>query len=427
MGVPEKYILAIDPKDREIIDSELKSGALEYTYYIIHWDALIRLENLVPEGRRSIEWDHLIADEIHYIKNRKVKRTTAFKRIKAKAKTGASGTPADDKPQDLWSVLNWLYPRVWSSYWRFFNNYLQWQDNNTMVNTSAGKKLVGYREVTGVKNIDKLHGRIRPYYIRRTLHDVRDDMPPKTRSSIRVELRPGQRRAYDQMVKWQTAKLGVHNSDEMETLVVEYKIATYMRLLQLTLGTCEIDWKFYNHFWDKWEGVDDEDLPTNAPQGPQIRIKEPSPKIDALFELIEDHPEEQFVVFTNFADVADIVQERCYKNGISCSKITGKVTSQVTRDAAVAKFQSGKDRIFVGTVKAAGTTITLTAAHTCIFLDKHWNPSVNEQAEDRIWRINQHMPCQIIDIIADDTVDEPRILKIWFKHTQVKQVIDVKG
>ena len=422
MGVPARLILTIDPTNRSVMDKELEDGALNYTYYIIHYDALTRLEWLLPEGRRSIEWDHLIGDEIHYIKNRKVRRTTTFKRIRAKVKTGASGTPADDKPQDLWSVLNWLYPRKWSSYWRFFNNHLEWEEETTMI----GGQLTGYRKVTGVKNIDKLHAQIRPFYIRRLLTDVREDMPPKTRTEIHVQLKPAQRRAYDQMVKWQTAQLNLHDTDELETLVIEHKIATYMRLLQLTLGTCEIDWTAYNRFWERWQGVDDPDLlPKNAPQGPQIRIKEPSPKIDALFEVICDNPEEQFIVFTNFADVADIVENRCLKLGIPVGKLTGRITSQKARDAAVASFQSGNTRVFVGTVKAAGTTITLTAAHTVIFLDRHWNPSVNEQAEDRAWRINQPLPVQIVDIIADDPVDAPRIQRIWFKDIQVKKVINV--
>lgn len=422
MGVPAHLILTIDPTNRSIMDSELEAGALNYTYYIIHYDALTRLEWLLPEGRRSIEWDHLIGDEIHYIKNRKVRRTTTFKKIRARVKTGASGTPADDKPQDLWSVLNWLYPRKWTSYWRFFNTYLEWEEQTTMI----GGKLTGYRQVIGVKNVSRLHSLIRPYYIRRLLTDVRHDMPPKTRTEIRVQLRPSQRRAYDQMLKWSTATLNLHDSDQIETLVIEYKIATYMRLLQLTLGTCEIDWESYNRFWEKWEGVDDPDLiPKTAPQGPQVRIKEPSPKIDALFEILGDNPEEQFIVFTNFSDVANIVESRCLKLGIPVGKLTGKVTSQKRRDAAVADFQSGKTRVFVGTVKASGTSITLTAAHTVIFLDRNWNPSVNEQAEDRAWRINQFLPVQIIDIIADDTVDEPRIQRIWFKDHQVKQVVNV--
>jgi SNF2 family DNA or RNA helicase len=392
MGVSPNRILVVDPSDRTRFNTELELGALNFDYYIVHWNALALLSGLmVPKN-----WHHVIADEVQYAKNPKTKRTREFKKIPCTFRTAISGTPADDKPQDFWSPLNWLYKKQFSSYWRFYNKYLKWHTHPH-----------GYRIIDGVQNIGELHDLIRPFYIRRTLTEVIDDMPEKTHSTIRVEMTKRQRRDYNAMEKYQVSRLG----DREEELVVTHKIAMYMRLLQMTMGTCELDWSLVE------EGKRD---------SPVVRINEPSPKIDALMELIEEHPEEQFVVFTNFRDVVGMVLDRCKKEKISTSHITGSVLSQAARDAAVADFQSGKARVFVGTVKAAGTTITLTAAHTLVFLDRNWNPSVNEQAEDRIWRIGQKNACQIIDIIAEDTVDEPRLKKIWQKAQAVKDVVNVK-
>jgi SNF2 family DNA or RNA helicase len=416
-GVPADRILTIDPSDRSAFDSalaELAGGVRSnFLYYIVHWNALILLKNLLPPkvGRKWIVWDHVIGDEIHLAKNPKAKRTIKFKKIKTRYKTGASGTPADDKPQDFWSVLNWLYPREFGSYWRFYNQYLDWETH----------PYNGYRVIKGTKNIPELHRRIRPFYIRRRLTEVVENMPEKTHDQIMVEMTPRQLRDYRSMEKFQTARLGELDEQYVATAAIEMHI----RLLQMTLGTCELDWTYYEKFWDKWGNTPPELLPKSVPYGPRVKINEPSPKLDALMEDFENHEEEQFVVFTNFRDFVRMVEARCEKSGIPISTYTGAQPNQKIRDAAVVDFQSGKNRVFVGTVGAAGTSITLTAAHTLTFADRHWNPSKNEQAEDRIWRIGQKNACQIWDIIARGTVDEPRTDRIWQKALNVREIVDI--
>jgi hypothetical protein len=127
-GVPSDRILVIDPSNRDYFDSELNAGALNYDYYIMHYHALPLLSffDKVQLGRNALVWDHIIADEAHLIKNRKAERTKILKRQKARKKTAVSGTPADDKPLDIWSVLNWLDRSKYSSYWRFYNTYIKY-------------------------------------------------------------------------------------------------------------------------------------------------------------------------------------------------------------------------------------------------------------------------------------------------------------
>ena len=110
-GVPPEQIYVIDPADRSGFEKVLSEKYIPYAYVIMHWDALIRVPNMIKNKGHGIHvWNHVIADEVHYAKNREAKRTVVFKRIKALKKTGLSGTPADDKPQDFWSIGNWLYP-----------------------------------------------------------------------------------------------------------------------------------------------------------------------------------------------------------------------------------------------------------------------------------------------------------------------------
>jgi SNF2 family DNA or RNA helicase len=416
MGVPSDRVLTINPADREPFNLELLDGARNYDYYIIHWDALPLVDGLRQPGVRALEWDHVIADEAHLAKNRHAGRTLDLKKIKARVKTAATGTPADDKPQDMWSILHWLDKKTWSSYWDFFNRYIKWEMAFTRSNPN------GYRKIKGTQNLDELHDKIRPFYIRRKLTDVIDDMPDKTRTTMYVDLTPRQRIDYEDMVKWGVARLG----EKQETFTMMSAIELHMRLQQMTAGTCSVNWEKYDKFWAKYENCPPEDMPKKVILGPTIRIGDPSPKIDALMELIETADEEEkFVVFTNFKDVVKMVEDSCRKSKIKAVSYTGAIASQKERDARVAAFQSGSARVFVGTVGAAGTSITLTAARTLIFLDRNWNPSKNEQGEDRIWRIGQKNACQIITMIARDTYDDPRLNKIWKKAQAVQDMVDI--
>jgi SNF2 family DNA or RNA helicase len=419
-GVPSDRILVIDPSNRDYFDSELNAGALNYDYYIMHYHALPLLTffDKVQLGRNALVWNHIIADEAHLIKNRKAERTKILKRQKAKKKTAVSGTPADDKPLDIWSVLNWLDRSKYSSYWRFYNTYIKYiEEWNHNTNT-------GYRKVVGTKNMDQYHREIHPFYIRRTLPEVRGSMPPKTHFRIWVDLSDRQLADYQQMYEFQTAELGVND----EELTVLWQIAVYQRLQQMTLGTViDLDWSAYKRFWDRHEFTLEEDLPKAQPKGPKLVLGDPSPKMDAVMEKIEEALDagESIVVLSQYIQAVKMMEARCKKAKVPISLYHGGMTSQKRRDASVADFQSRTTRVFLGTIAAAGTSITLTAARTLLFTDRHWNPSVNRQAEDRIWRFDSQDPVQIIDIAARETVDDEKLAAILLKGKRVDALVEV--
>lgn len=381
--IPEIDISCVNPLNREPFVQSVLLG--EAKYYICHWDVLSKLEEACL---RSVKWHHVIADEVHLAKNRKSLRTKSLKRIKAYVKTGCTGSFADDKPEDTWSILNWLYPSLYSSYWRFFNTFIDWEVGYPG----------GYKKPVGVKNIDKFHEDISRFYIHRTLHDVREDMPPKFYSTVHVELTSKQRKSYLQMEEFGVVQLGMGEDD---ILIAPITIAQRARLQQMAMGECTLDWDLYSR---------------GKRDTPVVKIGSPSPKLDAIMELITTNEQESFVVFTSYPDFADMVERACSSKGILSSKITGRTDKQSHRTKAVSDFQSGVTRVFVGTIGAAGTTITLNSAHTVIFADRDWNPSKNAQAEDRAYRIdNDDQPVHIIDIVAKDTIDEYRIEKVQLK------------
>jgi SNF2 family DNA or RNA helicase len=355
-------VVFIDPKQRD--RSWAYWCAIAGDVFCVHWEAL----RLMPQLREGV-WLHVIADECHRMKNRKAQQTRALKSIKNVVfKTAMSGTPVVNRPDELWSVLNWLDPSKYSSYWRFRGDYVE-----TKTEYAHGRT---FQKIIGPKNLKKLHREIDPFYVRRRKEDVLPDLPDKYYTTMKVSLDPVQRRAYnmmrDQMIAW----IG---EQEDEVLPAPVVIAQLTRLQQFSVAFAEYS--------------DDG----------RIRLTEPSSKLDALMEVL-DETEEPVVVFSRFKQLVRLIERRLDDKAISYSSLTGD-TGATERSASVRRFQEGLCRVFVGTIGAGGIGITLTRASTVVFTDRDWSPALNAQAEDRLHRIGQKNAVQVIDIVARNTVD----------------------
>jgi SNF2 family DNA or RNA helicase len=373
MMAPSTPVTTIDRKNREKFVAAVKSR--QNGYFILHWEGL----RLLPELTRY-KWFHIIADECHRAKNRKSQQTRALKRIPVYYRTAMSGTPADNAPQDIWSILNWLWPSTYRGYWQFVNKYVIWYVMPE-----------GYRKPIGVQNLEQLHKEWADWYIRRTKEQVLPDLPEKYYTDIWVDLHPKQRRAYNEMKKDMLTWVKQHEDEDLgKPLLASAVVAQLVRLQQFAVAYCDV-------------------------AGDKVFLGDPSSKLDALMEILEDNPDEQFVVFSKFKTVINLLSKRLDAKQESYGLYTGD-TPQATRDALVDNFQAGKVRIFAGTIAAGGVGITLTASSTVIFLDREWSPSLNKQAEDRLHRIGQRSAVQIIDIMARDTIDirkRSTLVKKW--------------
>lgn len=373
---PHLRILPINNKDRSYFVDELNDD--NFDVFVCHWPSL----RLMPQlSERS--WYHVIADEAHALQNRKSKQSVHLKEIKTFYRTALTGTPAYDKPDDLWSILNWLYPKYWSSYWKYYNEHIIFHNFN------------GYKTIVGVANPEKLQKEMEQFYIRRKKEEVIWDLPDKYYTTVNVDLHPAQRRAYNSMRDKMMAWIGEH---EQEPVVAPIIIAQLIRLQQFACAFAEFN-----------------------EEKQKLKLSAPSSKIDAAVEIIES-TDAQVVVFSQFSQVIDLLCDRLEKKGISVGKFTGG-TSAVDRAKIVSEFQDGKIKVFAGTIAAGGVGITLTAATVCIFTDRSWSNALNLQAEDRLHRIGQKSAVQIIDIIANDTIDAKRIKVIQQKWEWIKRLI----
>jgi len=155
---------------------------------------------------------------------------------------------------------------------------------------------------------------------------------------------------------------------------------------------------------------------------PQYEVTDPSTKLDAVMELLEDRPDAQIIIWSKYKTVVNLLASRLRAKEIPFGLLTGDV-SQTDRTKYVQGFQSGKLRVFAGTIAAGGEGITLTAASTVVFIDREWSPSKNAQAEDRAHRIGQKNAVEIIDIMARNTVDLGKAQRVWQKSVWLKQML----
>jgi len=399
-GVP---IYVIDPKKRNLFLAEVQKPGPGI--YIMHWDAL----RLMPELQK-VQWMHIIGDEIHRAKNRKAQVKRALQKLKTDMKTGLSGTPADDKPQDFWSIINWLWPSYYTSYWRFVKHYC--------VQEVAPE---GYTKIVGVQNEKSLQKEIAPWFSRRMVDDEDVDvcLPPKRYLDLWVELTPSQRRIYDQMKKDMIAWVDEHKDTPMP-IISSIVAAQLTRLQQFALADATI---IDNPAYIRWAEAGFP--PRKKDPSPQIvRLQDPSAKLDEFMRLLGDNENSQFILFSQSKQMVQLAEKRLRNEGYSIGMYTGDEDITEKMDA-VEGFMNKKIQIFAGTIAAGGEAIDgLQVCHNMVFFDRDWRQSKNLQAEARARRPGQeHDHVMIYDIMARNTVDIGRRTKIMKKWSSVQKLL----
>ena len=398
-------VMGRKPADREEFVNSLQLGTT--FWYIMHWAGVRIMADKFNEA--GIVFGTIIADEVHNISNHKQRKVTdattgkvsyvpvnqtrkALTTLRTYTKIGISGTPSGDKPEGLYGVLNWIDPKRWKSYWSFVGKYIETE------------VVDGYQKLVGPKNEKLLHWTISPYYVRHLKdrqccehhpNGVMPWLPPKVHKYVYVDLNTKQRRAYDQMFNILVAWVG---EQEEDAIIAPVAIAQLIRLGQFCLATPVVEQitkqvKIEDDLYEKSYEL--------------VNLELPSSKYDALLHILESNPDVAPVVFTTSKKMAYLVSEALKGSGISNAVLSGD-TDKGIRQTLVDQFVSGKFRVFIGVIAAMaeGVDGLQKRSSTAIFIDRHRSSIKNQQAEDRLHRGGQLNSTTIIDIVANDTIDE---------------------
>jgi len=358
------------------------------------------IQDVLLEGVVSgdIEWDLILLDEAHRCKSRKTQWTRNIKKQSRYAKNRhlMTGTGFVNNPAEIWSLLNFLEPKKFGSYWKFRANFCE-EENWT-----------GYAKITGIREdkIEEFRELRKSYGPRRTMEEVHKNIAEPIYHSIAVDLSPTQRRMYKEIVKELKAldKKGVpiHSPNVVSQL---------QRLRQIAVATPELVDSYYDETLDRLVQ--------------EVKLTEPSSKLDAAMEVIEglewdEESKQQCVVFSNFRDPIDLLKVRLDKENISYLHMEQKDSEATRFEKWHDLWPSKQHQVFLCTLALGGESINLSSAQYCIFLDRSWSPAQNLQAVGRVYRPGQTGVAEIIHIDATNTVDK-RVLdnvttKVgWFK------------
>lgn len=361
----------------QIIQGNLKTRRILYQqpqfFNIINYELVRRdiddLQRLRP--------DLVILDEAQRIKNWRTKTADAVKRLRSRYAFVLTGTPLENRLDELYSVFQFLDPRVLGPLWRFNQQFFQLE-----------RRRSGSFKVLGYKNLDQLRERIRPYVLRRTRDEVLTDLPERTDNNFFVEMTREQWVAYDGF-KEQVAKLVAISrrrplSPKERDILLKSLIK--MRLICNALA------------------LHDPDIP------PKDRERT-APKLRELGSILEDEVASnghKAIVFSQWSRMLDLTEPVLERLHLGAVKLTGDVPTR-KRGALVERFFEDPDcRVFLSS-DAGGVGLNLQAASLVINLDLPWNPAVLEQRIARAHRHGQPRSVQVVNLIAQGTIEE-RIL-----------------
>jgi len=309
-------------------------------------------------------WDAIVFDEAHRLKNRDAQQTKgAVQLLDASSRPRVhmmSGTMFLNYPNELWSMLNMLYPDEYSDYEDFVYEYC------VTIPSFWGPRIVGAKK----KNLPELRQRLDKIMIRREKQDVLKDLPPKTYREIPLAMSPKQLKVYKDLETdlWAYLETG-------ESITAPNGLALTMKLRQVSLDP-------------KLLGADI-----------------PSPKTTALKELIDDivSSGKKVAIFSWFASYLDMLSSEL--KDVKWELISGKAGSEEERRASRLRFQEGDSEVMLGSISTM-IGIDLTSADICIFTDRFWVPNTNVQAEDRLHRLGQKGNVLIVDLVMEDSIDQ---------------------
>jgi len=316
---------------------------------------------------RALTWRRLVLDEAQAVKNAATKAAIAARSIPAPHRFAVTGTPVENRLADLWSLMEIVNPSLLGSPQHFKATFATPIERHG--DAAAGTRL---RALT------------QPFMLRRVKTDasIINDLPDKIEMEVVCSLTREQASLYQGVVTDMMEKIASTTGIERRGLV----LATMTRLKQVC-----------NH-------------PAHFLRDGS-RLQGRSGKLARLDETLEEvlAAGEKALLFTQYAEFGGMLTSHLSARfGREVAFLHGGVTMH-ERDAMVARFQDpgrGGPPMFVLSLKAGGTGLTLTAANHVIHVDRWWNPAVEDQATDRAFRIGQTRNVQVRKLVCAGTLEE---------------------
>lgn len=348
----------------------------------------------------AIDFRTVIGDEIHRIKDPASKTSRAFKAATGNAefRIGLSGTPIASTPEDLFSPLNWLFPEAYPSSKKYIERFCITADS-----AWGGKIVIGIRP----EMEQEFFNGIDPFTRRMSKEVILPFLPPIVYQRRDVEMAAKQRKAYDQMKKQMIAEV------DDDIIYTTSPLTKLTRLLQFSSAYAEVE---YRDVYDPKL-----DMVVNKAH---VRLSDPSCKLDAFMEDLDDFGDESLVIFAVSSQLINMLSARLDKLKIPHGLITGDQDAK-EREMHMENFQAGRTQFILCTIAAGGTGITLTQGSTAVFLQRSWSMIENKQAEARVHRIGseKYESIRIMDYVTKESSEEIVFKAVAEKSNQLEFIL----
>jgi len=330
-------------------------------FFIINYELLLRDLSVINETLRP---DLLILDEAQRIKNWRTKIASAVKLVSSRYAFVLSGTPLENRLEDLYSLMQVVDPKILGPLWRYLIDFHV---------TDQRGKVLGYR------NLSLLRQRIAPVMLRRDRRLVKDQLPDRIVQRLDVEMTAKQIELHD---------AAMHNAGIIADIARKRPLTpTEQNRLMAALQQARMACNAAGLVDKKTEG---------------------SPKLDELVDILDElclQSGLKAVVFSQWELMTRMVEDRLRRMKLGFVRLHGGVPT-AKRGELMDRFREDDGvQVFIST-DAGGVGLNLQSGSVLVNLDVPWNPAVLEQRNGRVHRLGQTRKVQIITMVAADSYEE---------------------
>ncbi|KAJ6260591.1 DNA repair and recombination protein RAD26 [Drechslerella dactyloides] len=340
------------------------------------------------------EWECVVLDEGHRIRNPEAKITMAAKQLRSPTRFILSGTPIQNNLKELWSLFDFVYPGKLGVY-GVFNEHIA-----TPIKLGAYAGASNLQIHAAYKCAVVLREMIGPYILRRLKADVAV-LPPKQDQVLFCNLVKQQKEAYEQYIKsTEVALIWDGRRDMLAGIDVLRKICNHPDLCNRDKLSADPKYNYGNP------------------------IK--SGKMQIVKGLLNawDKDKLKCLIFSQGTQMLDILEKFVKNLGYSYMRMDGG-TEIKTRQAMVDRFNTDQTlQVFLLTTKVGGYGLNLTGATRIIIFDPDWNPSNDMQARERSWRLGQKHEVRIYRLLSRGTIEEKIYQRQLYKQFLTKKILE---
>ena len=332
---------------------------------------------------RSLHTDFLIMDEVQRLKNWKTQISQSARHIDADYAVVLSGTPLENKLEELYSVMQFVDQYCLGPYYQFMDQ---------AVITNETGKVIAY------KNLNEVGKRLESVLIRRRKRDVALQLPERQDKILFVPLTTEQRDMHDEY------------QAQVSQLVLKWNRNRFLS---------EKDRKRLLLFLSEMRMVCDSTYILDQKSRYDTKVEETMNILRNVF----DNGDEKVVIFSQWERMTRLIAAELDKIGVQYEYLHGGVPSENRKDLMLNFTENPASRVFIST-DAGSTGLNLQVASILINIDLPWNPAVLEQRIARIYRLGQQRNIQVINMVASQTIEERMLSTLNFKSSLFEGILD---